>query len=265
MKKYKNEEYLIEEIMGQSRHLFVYGYDNEQRKQFLEKMTALYPVVFDRDFPMAIYVSEIGLPNISICNDKVDNIKISIISRQFLFFSILHDILLKALLTNDKEVLNDRIKELIDVLNKYSVNLNHSPIKDLEDLIETLTQSKEFYKKYYIDYLEKGIEGSLNDITLPFIEFEMFIRLLKSLIKNNSYFGIIIDKQNDIAISSCQAINSLVGGRINGDISMKIVTSPDDWRVFRDFNGSFIESIHDYGTVELDSSLSQYLKRLRRN
>lgn len=266
MEKYKNEEYFKHEIMDQSRHQFIYGYGGIQRKQFLEDMDICYPIVLDKDSPMAIYVTEFGLPNISVFNDEIDKNKIDLISSEFLSFSIVSDILLKSKETNDIMLLNERIKKIIEDLNKYSVNSDYSPITDLDDLIKVLMQSKEFYKKYYIEYYGTGVEmASINDIALPFIQFDMFIRELKEALNNDSYFGIIIDKQSDIALSSVQAINLLVGSRINKDISMKIVSEPNGWPSFISPNGQLVENVHDYGTVELDDSLSKHLRLLKRD
>lgn len=265
MAEYNHEEYLKREIMEQSRHQFIYGYDGIKRKQFLENMASCYPVVLDKEFPMAIYISEYGLPKISTFNNEVDKNKMDLISSEFLYFSIASDILLKAKVTNDIDMLNERIKKLIEILNKCSINRDYPPIADFDDLIKVLIQSQKFYKEYYMEYYGKGIEmASINDIPLPFIQFDMFIRYLKSSINNDSYFGIIIDKQKDMSISSIKAINSLVGSRINKDISMKIAVEPDKWDSYLDSNGQLIEYVHDYGTVELDDSQSQHLKRLKK-
>ena len=43
---------------------------------------------------------------------------------------------------------------------------------------------------------------------------------------------------------------------------MKIATEPDDWETYRDVNGQFIEAVHDYGTIELDNSLEDNMRRL---
>lgn len=266
MLKYNHEEYLKHEIMGQNRHQFIYGYDGIQRKRFLESMANCYPVVLDKESPMAIYVTDFGLPKISVVKGEHDKTKIALISSEFLYFSIASDILLKAKVANDVGMLNERIKKLIEILNKCSINRDYPPIADFDDLIKVLIQSKEFYKKYYMEYYGEEIEAaSINEIPLPFMQFDMFIRYLKRAINNDSYFGIIIDKQKDIALSSTKAINGLVGSRINKDISIKIAVEPNKWDSYIDSNGQLIEYVHDYGTVELDDLQSQYLKKFKRN
>jgi len=265
MERIKNKEYLEREIMEQSRHQFIYGYNTADRKVFLETMESHYPIVLDKDSPMGIYISEYGLPNISPCNKNLERYKIDQISSEFLYFSIIYDILLKSKKQHDITLLNDRLRKLIETLNKYSINKDYSQILDLDDLIKVLRQSKEFYRNYFIEYLSKGTESlSINDVALPFMQFDLFVRQLKRALNNESYFGIIIDKQSDISVSSTRAINFLVGGRINRDISMKIVTEPDKWDSYRDSNGQFIESVHDYGVVELDDSNLEHLKILKK-
>lgn len=104
---------------------------------------------------------------------------------------------------------------------------------------------------------------SIDQIPIPFLQLDLFIAQFKRALNNNSYFGIIIDKQQDIAVSSTKAINFLIGGRINKDISMKIAIQPDNWDTYLDPNGQLIEAIHDYGTVELDDSNREYTKKLK--
>ena len=93
----------------------------------------------------------------------------------------------------------------------------------------------------------------------------MFVRLYKEAMNMKSYFGIIFDKQTPLMPSSTQAINNLIGSRINGDISVKVAIEPDDWETYRDSNGQFVEATHDYGTVELDNSSKTYMKNRERN
>lgn len=93
---YKDEEYLKKEIMGQNRHQFIYGYDNEQRKILLQKLDGEYLVKNDCDYPICIYLNEFGLPKILGCTDELDNKKINILSREHLSFTIVQAILEKT-------------------------------------------------------------------------------------------------------------------------------------------------------------------------
>ena len=53
----------------------------------------------------------------------------------------------------------------------------------------------------------------------------------------------------------------MVGKRINADISMKVACQPGEWETYYDLSGQFVQCVHDYGVVELDDSLNQYVKK----
>lgn len=261
----KNEEYLINEIMGQNRHQFIYGYNDDKRKYFLHQLVAGYPIKIDCNSPMCIYLNEFGLPKVSIIDDKLDNNKIDILSREYLSFSIAYAILQKSKDSVDLDLLNTRLIRLLDLLNKNNVNPGYKKIKSLDELILTLAETKEFYKSYYLDYVRTGKEDkSINDIAMPFLHLEFFVSQYKRVLNNKSYFGIIIDKSDDISLASTRNVNFLVGSRINSDISMKIVVEPGKWDSYIDPNGQYVEAVHDYGVVELDDSQAEYVKKLKR-
>lgn len=265
MDKYKNEEYLRYEIMKQSRHQFIYGYNNSNRKLFLQELDKEFTINVDCNLPMAIYLNEFGLPKIDIDNSKLNIDKIDILSREYLSFTVAHAILSKSRENIDVDLLNSKLKKLFVILNKYSKNSKYNDITNLDELITVFEQSKEFYKMCYTDYAMNGkVEKSIDEITLPFLQLELFVSQYKKALNNNSYFGIIVDKHQDIALSSTKAINCLVSSRINKDISMKIVVEPDKWDLYTDFSGQYIEPIHDYGVVELDTSQADYVKRLKK-
>lgn len=265
MVEYKNEEYLKHEIMEQSRHQFIYGYDNEKRKLFFRELDMEFPIKMDCNSPMAIYLNEFGLPKTSTYSEQLDGNKIDILSREYLSFTIAHAILSNSKDNLDVDLLNSRIVKLLNILNKYSINPGHPEISSLDDLIKILEQSKEFYMLYYMDYVKSGKEDkSINDITLPFLELESFISQYKRVLSNESYFGIIIDKYQDISLSSTKAVNSLVGARINKDISIKIVVEPDKWDSYIDVNGQYVEATHDYGIVKLDDSYAEYVRKIKK-
>ena len=264
MEQYKNLDYIKQMIMGESRHQFIYSYDNEQRKKFLRELDNEFPIKADCNSPMAIYLDDIGLPKIPINREELDSDKISTLSREYLTFSIAHAILMKSKNNIEMDLLNSRIDKLLNFINKCYINDGHSKISDLEHLIQTLEQSKEFYKNYYDEYVRTGTtELSIRDLTLPFLFFEFFVQQYKRILNNESYFCIIIDKSSDILLESTKSINLLLGARINRDVSMKVAVEPDKWDSYIDLNGQYIEYIHDYGVVELDNSQKEYIKKLK--
>ena len=74
MEKYKNVEYLKERIMGQSRHLFIYGFSSDDRSKFLQNLEENYPFTDDLSSPIALYFNSLGLPQID--NDLEDTKKL---------------------------------------------------------------------------------------------------------------------------------------------------------------------------------------------
>ena len=259
-----NNEYLKKEIMNQSRHQLIYGYNGNNRKSFLKNLEKEYPVVFDKNQPMAIYVNDFWLPKNSIKTNNSSQIRLSIASKEYLYFSIIKDIIRRVIDYSNITESDENIEELIDAINKFIINNKSNEITSLDDFISLLTESKKYYKEYYQGILEeKDLLSPYEVLKIPFIEINFFIERLKQIINNNSYFGIIFDKQNDISLQTTKAINSLIGSRINKDISVKIALEPDKWDSYLCSNGQFIEYIHDYGDIELDDSKSNYVKQLK--
>lgn len=261
MEKYKNEEYLKKEIMEQSRHLFVYGYNNDHRSEFFKSLEDDYPIVADSDKPVALYFDSLGIQKMDADLKEKDSYLINASSREYLSFAIATKILERSM-EFDKTILDNRLERLINIINRNK-NAGHGEIESYLDLLREIKTSKDFYYENYINYVKGLIENiPINDIAIPFLQLEMFVRLYKEAMNIDSYFGIIYDKKSPLETSSIQEINNLIGSRINKDISVKIATEPDDWETYRGVNGQFVEAIHDYGTVELDGSNKEYIKKL---
>ena len=264
MEQYKNEEYLKKQIMEQSRHLFIYGYNNKHRSEFLKMLENDYPLIADSDKPVALYFDFLGIPEIDDDSKDRDRYLIHAASREYLSFAIATKILERSL-EFDRTILDSRLSRLLNLMNRNK-NVGHAEIETALDLFKEIKTSRDFYYESYINYVKGLIERfSIDDVTIPFLQLEMFVRLYKKAMNINSYFGIIFDKKSPIAIPSTQAINNLIGGRINGDMSVKVAIEPNDWETYRDVNGQFVEAIHDYGTVELDDSLKKHMKTLTRH
>ena len=262
---YANEEYLRKTIMEQSRHQFIYSYNDDRRKQFLQKLESEYPIVMNCNAPMCIYLNEFGLPKIPIEFDELDNTRINTISREYLSFTIAHSILEKSKNNVDKDLLNSRLRKLLDLINKYNLNDDCKEITSIDELISAFEQSKLFYMSYYLEYFKNGnTTMSISDLPIPFLQLESFVSQYKRALNNKSHFGIVLDKQEDISTESTRAVNSFVASRINKDISIKAVVEPGNWETYISDNGQYIEAVHDYGIIELDDSQSEYVKRLKK-
>ena len=264
MGKYKHEDYLKKEIMNQSRHLFIYGYNNEHRSNFLKNLESEYPIKMDFDEPAALYFDSLGLPKIDTDFKDKDSFIIRTVSREFLSFTIAAKILEKSM-EFDIATLDNRLSRLIRIINRNK-NRGYSEVESAEQLLREIKVSRDFYYENYINYVRGIIKGiSMEEITVPFLQLEMFVRLYKSAMNMSSYFGIIFDKKCSLAISSIQAINSLISARINSNLSVKVAIEPNDWETYKDANGQYIDAVHDFGTVELDDSLKEHIKTLKRH
>lgn len=263
MEIYENKEWLKQEIMEQGRHLFIYGYKNEQRSEFLKSLERDYPVIADSDKPAALYFDSLGIPKMDINLEGKDTLLINASSREYLSFAVAAKILERSM-DFDKTVLDRRLSRLISLINSGK-NMDYAEIQTVEDLLKEIKTSRDFYYESYINYVKGLIASiSIDDVAIPFLELDMFVRLYKEAMNMKSYFGIIFDKQTPLMPSSTQAINNLIGSRINGDISVKVAIEPDDWETYRDSNGQFVEATHDYGTVELDNSFKTLMKNRKR-
>ena len=250
MGEYSNKKYLKSEIMDQSRHLFVYGYHNETRTEFLQMLERDYPLILDTNKPVALYLNHFGLRS----HEKTTNPLVEIIAREYLNMIIMEKIIKKIGLLNNQDI-NNKIIRIFRLMSQEK-------IESLSDILKQLQRSKEFYAKVY---LEDSVDTiSMNEIPIPFMQLEMLIKDLKEIMNIDSYFGIIMDKKETISHDSIRSINDLIGSRINKDISIKVATEPWDWNTYIGSNGQYIEYPHDYGIVELDHSYQAYMKKLKK-
>lgn len=249
MGKYKNKEYLKERIMGQSRHLFIYGCSSDDRSKFLQSLEEDYPFTDDLSSPIALYFNSLGLPHIDTDLEDRDNYIIYKMCREYLSFLVATRILEKSNYF-DETILNDKLSGLIHLINKSS---NCDNIVSVSELLDEMKKSRNFYYDSYIKYT-KGLikEISINEINIPFLNLEMFVSRYKRCMNMQSYFGVIYDKKERVSVQSIQTINNFIGARINSNISIKIATDSNEWETYYNTNRQYVEAIHDYGIIELD-------------
>lgn len=249
-------QYLQREIMEQSRHLFVYGYSNKERNEFLKEMVKNYPICFNSNKPIAIYCKNIGLPKM-IASGDVDSITISVFHREYCYYELASIMINQLLQSVDSSVLKQYSTAFINRINKLFLE-KENQIGNIEQLKELIEEAKQSYLSGYQDYMNNGI------LKVPYnrfsyFSFEIFLNYFKRMLNLQSYFGMIMDYQGVVSIESQKVINNFTSSRSNKDISMKIVCEPETWRTFYSQNGEVVEAIHDYGTVELDDSFKKYL------
>lgn len=249
-------------IMGQSRHLFVYGDRSLERTSFLKSLEEDYPIKSNEDSPIAIYLEEFGLPNLPNQNPSIDKIRIKTIGREFFNASLTYKIVDSLIKKGDLS--DEQTSYFLKNISRVNLPGADARIESLEELSKMLQETKDFYQRYYQEYVKENPQlPNFNEVRMPFIELNGTVVYLKKALKNDSYLGIIIDHNGPISLTSTQVINGIVTRRINKDISMKVVTEPDKWISFYDQSGELAEATHDYGVVELDSSLKQYVKKMK--
>lgn len=243
------------EIMEQSRHLWIYGKNGEERRKILQNLEVLYPVKLDRNCPIAVYMNSFILPTIEERREDYDRTLASIAARNHFDFAIAENVIRK--IEDDSILLPDKF---LAIVNRLFLNKKHSKIESIHELLEILKTSKLFFEHYYVSELTGTQKEDIESLKIQFLMIDGFIRYLKQAMNNQSYFGIILDHQAPFPIETTMAINNFVSKRCNSDISVKVALEPDEWETYYDANGILIEAIHDYGTVELDDSLKQYVK-----
>ena len=246
-----------DEIIGQSRHQFIYGENGKRREEILRGIVNDNPIVCDVNEPGSIYLGDDYLSGGESVY-QLDSYRKLAIARENFNFAVCGKLLDEALSLD----INARSDEFLDRMNRLFVDSGQS-IDDLSTLVKVLYQARDFYRDGYKTYLETGVFPSLEELPIKFMELDSFMRYYKKLLNNKSYFSVVVDQQSPISALSKSAINDVVGKRINADISMKVACQPDEWETYYDLSGQFVQDVHDYGVVELDDAFSQYVKKRR--
>lgn len=255
--------YTIEhQIIGESRHQFIYGKKDLQQNSNLKNMELNYPVFVDRNEPMAVYVEDFSLPNISK-TAEVDRILVERIAREYLNFTIATSIMERLLKNIDHSLLKKKEGKFIDKINKLYINEECNKVSSLEEVLQVLSSMKKFYKDLYIEYLQSGkLEINVLKLPIAFLMIDFFVRDVKKMLNSDSYFALIFNVENDMAVISQQAINNLISSRINSDMSIKVVCEQDAWKSYYNMQGQIVENVHDYGTVYYEG-ITEYYTRTR--
>lgn len=253
-----------QEIVGQNRHQFIYGFNNDERTSFLESLEYAYPIINHNYSPMVIYMLGYSLPNINAKDENIDRVKLSLISREFLNLSIVYNISNRLESSNIID-----FNTFLSSSNSYLFLIPNADITDINSFSkfgEKVKNAMDIYTKCYKELLEKNsISFSDLSIQMPFIDAVEFTSYVKNLLGNKAYFSLIFDHKEDIPNASTSAINSFISSRINKDISIKVVTEAGRWNNMYDLSGNIIENIHDFGEVELDDNKKVYTKRHNRS
>ena len=253
------EEYLKRQIMDTSRHQIIYGYNTKERHQFLQELEESYPVKTSSNIPIAIYMEDYIL---SKPNKKQSDYETISAAGEFLEFTIIENIISKILSSGLK--LDEKSQaDFVTRITRLFGNRTHEQltnIKRLQELRRALLESKNFYRKRYLQ--EDKEKLSIDNLIIPFITAESVVPKVKTLLELDSYVGLIFDTANSVSPISAITINNYIGKRCNADLSIKLACDATSWPTYCSLNGQ-IDAIHDYGTVELDDCVKQYTKKMR--
>lgn len=247
-------------IRLENRHQFIYGNNKEEREKILKQLTDTNKITKNNNTPSVIYMKDFSLPIIEN-KVKIDNDNANILAREHLNFSIAYNILTTVL----NQITEIEDKDLLERINILFVNKNHNKICTIQELTEELKISMDYYKDKYIEYMKTGNWNiNIDELSICFIDINPLINYLKIALNNNSYFALIFDIKEEMSIHSTLAINEYIAKRINDNISIKVACNPNDWKCYYGLSGIRIDDTHDYGTIELDNSIQERIKKRKK-
>lgn len=251
-----------EQIMSHKFHEFLYGYNTEERTNFLRAMEEHYPITYEKNAPMAIYLEPYG---ISVCErdkellDREKSLMLGITSREYLKNLIAYNII--SHIENNSIVMGQIENEMLDFLNSYQFDRKEK-VSSVQNYLKELREILSICQENYSSILLNGTaHPQMYDFPSDFFNIEQFGKAIKKILNNNGQFNIIVDHHKQITLKSANAIMSIVNSRCAGTICMKVATDLENWPTYHDLNGCFVENIHDYSIVELDESYQKTLDK----
>ena len=206
----KNKKFLVDEIMRESRHQFIYGYNGKEREEFLKETVGAYPITVDLSNPIGIYICDKGLPELPQKREKYDEILVASYNRRYLDYLTKcgHSI-------QQKRILADRSKKFFERVNTLFVSREGEEVTNLVELFGMLKEGKELCYDKYIEYInEENINKSYYEPPIEITMMEHFIEYFKRMINITSYLCIIFDQQYLLSRDTQKKINNYVGIRI---------------------------------------------------
>lgn len=259
-----NKDYLGDSIMDQSRHYFLYGYNGDERKEFLKSLCLNHKVTLDKSKEMGIYIYDKGLPDFSNDRSKYDKIILNILNREYLDLLMVSSLINNTVEQIDDKILNIRSEELLDRFNALFIRKNSKQVETFYEIKQVIEEAKNIYYDEYVKYTASCNSHDFFDgLRISNISANAFVRYFKKMINNNSYIIMMFDQQEPYTIDMQKAINNYVSYRINMDISIKVACEPEEWKTYYNSDGVLAESVHDYGVIELDNSYNEYLKKIK--
>lgn len=253
-------------IVEYDRHQFVYAKNDKKRKTFLLELDRDYKIKANENAPMTVYLTTDSLLILdAIVSPDGNKICLQSLAREQLSFTLAVAILEKM----KRDIPGGQLESIVPLflgrINELFHNKQFPPIETLDELISAFQKSASFHKLNFLKELRGEELDSFTSVEVPFLDITAFATLIKKALKNDSHFAILIDYQSKLSSYSHQAVNNLIGGRINSKISIKVVSEPEDWGLFFDMGGNRIDATHDYEEKDLDGSLKRYTEEQKRS
>lgn len=247
--EYKSLDQIGREIVEAGNNNFIYENDSKKRAKVLKELEILYPIVEEKNQPMAIYIDDFGLPIINPTKPKSLE-KVALICDNYVSFTLLSSLIKKAVKDIDIDTSKTHFSKVLDFFNKSVIK--DGKVETMNSLLQEVENSRSFYIDYYENYmLEKPQRKSINNLKIDFIELRSLLKGYKNALENGSYFAFILDKQGPISNGTTLAINYLMGARSNLDYSVSVGTEENGWNHYRIGDGQPIEAMHDYKVISL--------------
>lgn len=228
-------QYTKRRIIEDNYHQFLYGYNTEERTNFLKEIAREYPITLNKDCPQAIYMENFSLPTLKYSHE-VDKDLLKTASEGYFDFCIYTQLLDEVLKTDYERELNGREQIFLKYVNDILLSSDFAKIENLISLRDAFLKAKNFYQQFYVSTITgETLMASYEELPISDIPLQdSYMRKFKSLINNPSYFALIIDQKEKMPIVSRKAINGYVTRRITSYFSMKVACDPNEWLTYYD-------------------------------
>ena len=260
----KSNSHYEDRVLSESSNFIVYTDKiDEESESFLETAKS-YPIDFGTLKPMAVNIKNFGLPKIEPVNKNIDKNKLSIIANQYINFAIIEGILKQISATKEMTNKTKILESVINFINQYLKNSNYFYINSIQQYLRMVDESKKLYATMYKnELLAINSKQDINSLKIPFIDYssiEIFIEQLKKVLHNNYYISLIFINDAQISEYSQQEVNNLIS-RSGKHTSIKLLTSDEDWNVYYDGTGEYIQDMFDFETLNLQEKKHKELIR----
>lgn len=233
-----------ETIINNPKHQFIYLDDKNEAKNIIANIKS-------NNSSNTIILNEFGSKPYQLhANCKKD--MLTNLNRQFLYFSIIYNIIKE---TENKECDSNNIDRLIEMVNMMYLSNDTKYLKSLSDLKNQLYTSKETYKMAIEEYSILGtVKFDFERLLIPKVDIINLSTKAKRLLTETSNMLILLNHESEISLSATETINDLIFTRINRNFSLKLFTDAESWKTFTTDTGQLLTKEYDYEELYLSDN-----------